>query len=195
MTKIPVYLIFGPQGSGKSTQAELLSTKLNLPYFDTGKELRQYIAADHPNSQKIKAVVESGMLVDNDLLKLIITNFLERFDCTGGVVIDGFPRNIAQIDLMEKLAEEKNWHVLAYYVHISDEIAKERLSKRHTIVNGKKTFRTDDTPAIVAKRLQVFKEETLPVIEHYRKNDQLIEIDGEPSRQEVFQQITDSLDG
>lgn len=195
MNKVPCYLIFGPQGSGKSTQAELLANKLGLPFFDSGKQLREVVAKGGELSQQLASTMQSGQLVANDVLRRIFDDYLHSHDCSKGLVTDGFPRNITQTTLFSDLANDYNWRVTAFYVSITDKTAKERLSKRYQIVDGKKVFRDDDKPAIVDKRLAVFKQETLPVINWLKKHYQVYQIDGEPSRQEVFQSILEKING
>lgn len=193
--KVPCYLIFGPQGSGKSTQAELLANKLGLPFFDSGKQLREVVANGGQLAEQLAATMKSGQLVANDILRKVFDEYLSSHDCSKGLVTDGFPRNITQTTLFSELARDYNWEVIAFYVHITDQTAKDRLSKRFTLVNGKKIFRDDDKPAIVAKRLAVFKQETLPVISWLKDHYIVYEVDGEPSREEVFQSILNKING
>lgn len=192
---ISVYLVFGPQGSGKSTQAKLLSEQLNLPYFDAGDQLRQFVETDSEQALNVREQMQNGRLVSNDLLRQLFTNFMEQHNCKRGMVADGFPRNLKQVELLNELALSHYWNVQGIYIDISDDVAKERLSKRFTIVNGEKVVRSDDQPAIVEKRLQVFKRETLPIIEYLRIHHTLHSIDGQPSISDVHISVMKAING
>lgn len=188
-----MYLVFGPQGSGKSTQAQYLSEHLRLPFFDSGEQLRQLSQSHGELAEKIRQIMLEGKLVPNDILRQIFNQFIAWHDCSKGLVIDGFPRTMEQGKLLEELTKEQDWDLVVLYVDISDATAKERLMKRHTVVSGKKVMREDDQPAIVAKRLAVFKQETLPVIEWLSQNHRYQKIDGEPSREVVFEAIKKAI--
>lgn len=194
MTDKRCYLVFGPQGSGKSTQAEYISEHLNLPFFDSGRELRAAVESDASWAGEVRELMKKGQLVPNKYLREIIESFMKNHDCSKGIVADGFPRNETQIELLEELIEENSWQVSVFYITLSDQTAQDRLAKRFTIVNGKKVVREDDQPAIVAKRLAVFKKETLPVIEYLGSKYTLYKVDGEPSREDVFKQIRGIID-
>lgn len=195
MSKVPCYLIFGPQGSGKSTQAELLADRLGLPFFDSGKQLREMVAKGDVIAQQVSATMQSGQLVANNVLRKIFDDYINSHDCSRGLVTDGFPRNITQTALFSDLASDYGWAVTAFYIKITDDTAKERLSKRYQVIEGRKVFRDDDKPAIVARRLAVFKQETLPVIDWLKKHYVVHVIDGEPSREEVFRGILEKING
>ncbi|MEX1052099.1 MAG: nucleoside monophosphate kinase [Patescibacteria group bacterium] len=193
--KVPVYLVFGPQGSGKSTQAQLLADHLKLPFFDSGEQLRSIAHGDGELSENIRAIMLEGRLVSNELLRRIFQNYLSAHNWENGLVIDGFPRTLEQAKLLEELTKQFGWELAVIYVDISDETAKRRLQLRHTVVNGQKVQREDDQPSIVAKRLAVFKQETLPVITWLSKNHRYYHVDGEPDRQAIFKEITSHLNG
>lgn len=192
---IPVYLVFGPQGSGKSTQAQLLSEKLKVPYFDAGNELRKFVETGTEEARAVRDLMQNGKLVSNDLLRRLFTEFMEKNNCLSGIVADGFPRNIVQVELLDELATQHNWEIFAIYIDISDEVAKDRLSKRFSIVNGQKVVRSDDQPAIVEKRLKVFKSETLPILEYLKKHHTLYDIDGTPPIEEVQNKVMEVVNG
>ena len=193
MNRRVVYLVFGPQGSGKSTQAEFLSTKLKLPFFDSGSELRRIAEGESEIAVELSTTLKHGALVSNDILEDIFEEFISNHNCENGMVIDGFPRTIEQAKLLSKLSHKYNWEIVSFFVDISDETAKNRLSKRYKLVNGKKVFRSDDKPEVVSKRLELFKQETLPVIDWLAGEYVLHRIDGEPSRDEVFKEILSNI--
>ncbi len=195
MTSNPtVYLVFGPQGSGKTTQAEYLSEHLELPFFDSGEQLRTIAHGQGELSAKIRQIMLEGKLVPNDILRRIFQQFLASHSSSNGLVIDGFPRTMEQAKLLEELTQEHHWELAIIFVDIKDTTAHARLMSRHTVVEGKKVVREDDQPAIVAKRLAVFKAETVPVIESLAKLHRYYQIDGEPSRDEVFKAIKKAIE-
>ncbi|MEX0594790.1 MAG: nucleoside monophosphate kinase [Patescibacteria group bacterium] len=195
MNKTPVYLVFGSQGSGKSTQAEYLADYLKLPFFDSGKELRATVDSQGANWQEIQKIMRSGTLVPNSYLRTMFDSFLNDHDTSKGLVIDGFPRTMTQAELLKELSAENNWQIISFFVEISDTTAKNRLAGRQVVINGQKTVREDDQPAIVETRLKLFKRETMPVIYWLKSNFTVFIIDGEPSRQEVFTNIKKVIDG
>lgn len=187
--RMPVYLVFGPQGSGKSTQAELLSEYLKLPFFDSGSQLRELSQSDKSYARKLHSTIAGGNLVSNNILRDIFNDFINNHNCSNGMVIDGFPRTIEQVKLLDELSKKYDWNVMSFYVGISDNTAKERLSNRYKLINGKKVFRDDDKPSIVSRRLDLFKKETIPVIKWLRTHYVVFDVDGEPDRKSVFTQM------
>jgi adenylate kinase len=180
-----VLMVFGPQGSGKSTQGEFLAHHFSLPYFDAGAALRDLAKSDSDLGRSVQADMHAGRLVSNNTLKQLFLTFMQENDWHRGFITDGFPRNTTQVELLRELADEYDWQIQGLYYHISDRTAEQRLALRHTIIDGQAVKRDDDQPAIVAKRLATFKIETVPVIDWLKKHHQLIEIDGEPTAEEV----------
>lgn len=188
-----VYLIFGPQGSGKSTQGEHLATTLNLPYFDAGTSLRALAKSGSEEGIRVEQIMERGELVPNAVLKSLFYSFMKENDCTRGMVADGFPRNEVQIELLDELARDHHWEIIGIFIEIDDTVAKERLAKRTIIVDGQEQKRDDDQPEIVQKRLDTFRRETLPVIEWLKTNWVLLTIDGQPSVDEVSAAVLSAI--
>lgn len=185
-----VYLLFGPQGSGKSTQAEKLSAYLGIPYFNTGELLRSLAQTNTPQGVAVAESMKNGQLVPDDILRTVFTDFISQNDLTHGFVADGFPRVSAQLDLLEKLAKEYDWDILGIFIDINDQTVSERLSHRTIIVNGVETRREDDQPEILKKRLEAYRHDTLPIIDWLTKKGKMVKIDGEPSIDEVFAEVT-----
>ncbi|MBI4948123.1 nucleoside monophosphate kinase [Candidatus Berkelbacteria bacterium] len=190
-----VYLIFGIQGSGKGTQARLLSKHLDLPYFEAGQELRNIADQQNEEGEQIREVMRTGSLVPNKILKNLFLHFIEVYDTKNGLVIDGFPRNNTQAELLEELARELNWEVIVIHINLSKESAMSRLTNRFEVVDGKKIKRKDDLPEIIEKRFSTYYNQTLPMIKEMEKNYKTYEIDGEPSVEEVAKQIAKSING
>lgn len=188
--KPKIFVVFGCQGSGKSTQVARLAAKNMLTVFEAGKELRDRAQHD----PKIHSFTSSGQLVPDEVMLEIVNDFLHDHPSSHGYVFDGYPRNLNQNEGFQSLAELHHWQPIAVHIVISDETAKDRLANRFTIVNGQKVHREDDTPAIVQKRLNVFKDQTLPVIKLFAQNYRLVEVDGEPPVDEVTTHMFDAVD-
>ncbi len=195
-------LIMGPQGSGKGTQAQKLSRELNIPHISTGDIFRENIKNSTELGKEAKEYIDNGELVPDNLTIKIVLDRLEWSDCGDGFILDGFPRNSTQA----KALDEKVKIDYAILVDISDEVAIERISSRKTCnscgkiyaktnetkcseCNGDLYVRDDDTPETVRKRLEVYHENTKPVIEHYIEKGSLVKVNGENEIETVFLEI------
>lgn len=187
--KIPAIFIFGCQGSGKSTQAELIRDKYKIPFFDMGQNLRDFATGQTKLAQSVKKSMLEGKLVSNEAIQEIFTNFADSTNTSKGFVADGFPRNLTQCELLAQLADSHNWQVVAINVELTKESAVKRLSSRTVVVNGKTTRRADDQPEIVAKRLVTYEQETVPILDWLSTRYQYYSVDGEPDIDGVFQQV------
>lgn len=193
MNKVKVFFVFGKQGSGKSTQAKLLAEHRAIPYFATGDELRR--ASEQPTEfgDKLKAMMLTGGLVDDETVKSLFIDFISKHDCSNGLVVDGFPRDMAQFEMLETLSQEHDWLVVAIEINISHQVALERIALRKIVVDGKVTTRSDDEPAIVNKRLAVYEQSTVPLIEEFLQKYTLLKIDGEPAIAQVFADVCQKI--
>lgn len=161
-------VIMGPQGSGKSTQAELLAKKLNLPHIETGNVYRELAK----ENSEIRSVLEKGGLVDDKTTFEVVDRHLAKIK--GGFVLDGFPRTLTQAQ-RELIPIDK-----VVYINLSDEEAIERLLKRG---------RADDKIETIKERLRLFHERTEPILDYYRSQGKLLEVDGSRTVEEVASQI------
>lgn len=200
-----VIVLLGPPGSGKGTQGELLSEKLGYTKLSTGDMLREAVRNGTELGKKAKGYMDSGALVPNDL---IIGLMKEKIDSAkGGVILDGFPRNIEQADALAKQVDVD----LALDLDVPDEELVSRLTNRrscpdcnavyHLINNppkvagicdkcgGKLYQRDDDTEATVKNRLKVYRDNTMPLIGYYQKKGVLTTIPGIGSIDEIFAQV------
>ncbi len=179
-------IFFGPPGAGKGTQAEIISTCLNIPTISTGAALREAVKNETPMGLAAKSAMESGSLVPDEVVIGIIRDRLAQEDCKNGYILDGFPRTVAQAEALEAMGQKIDT-VLS--IVASDEKIVERLSGRrlcgscgasyHLVYNPTKDnvtcdkcgadliIRKDDAPEVVKSRLDTYHAETEPVLAYY----------------------------
>lgn len=175
-------LIFlGPPGAGKGTQAKRLAELLEIPHISTGDILRNAIAQSTPLGQKAQSYVEKGELVPDELLLDLVRDRLNQPDAHNGWILDGFPRNVSQATFLEKLLQELN-HAFdcAVNLDVPDEILVTRLLGRG---------RQDDNEETIRRRLEVYRNETEPVIGFYQERSCLRVIDGDRSVEDVTESL------
>ncbi len=174
-------LIFlGPPGAGKGTQAKLLAEQLEIPHISTGDILRNAIAAQTPLGQKAQVYVDKGELVPDDLLLDLIRDRLNQPDAQDGWILDGFPRNVSQASFLDNLLQELNQTCDCVNLEVPDEVLVERLLKRG---------RADDTPETIRRRLEVYRNQTEPLIGFYHERSALIALNGDRSLEEVNESL------
>jgi adenylate kinase len=217
MTQKKYFIFFGPPGSGKGTQADMLAKKLNLPVVSPGELLRHEEDSNTAIGRKIKPIIDSGKLVPDEIIEKIILKCFKRFDARAGIVFDGYPRKRAQLDFLMKKLEKiagKQDYVRAILINVSDKEVKRRLGGRrvcdcgaayHLRYNppqrqgicdlcGKKLYiRHDDKPKLIADRLKLYHKKIKPLLDYFEKNDKLIEINGEQSIDKVRKDILKKL--
>ncbi len=182
-------LLFGPQGSGKGTQAKRIAAAHGIPHVSTGDMFRGAIARETPLGQKVKPILESGELVPDDLTVGLIRERLSEPDAQTGFVLDGFPRNLAQAAALDALLEELGRPLTAVLeLLVPDEVCRERMTLR-----AAEEGRTDDTPEAIARRLAIYHEETAPLAEYYRAAGKLVGVDGTGTIDEIAGRIEDAL--
>lgn len=178
-------VFFGPNGSGKGTQAALLKAELRIPHISTGDLLRAAVKSGTPLGLKAKAVMEAGQLVSDEIVLQMLEERLAQPDVAGGFILDGYPRNLAQCDALERLLERINQPLdVAIKLDVPDQAILSRCELRFTAER-----RPDDDPAIVRKRLDVYQAQTAPVAEHFREIGKLRTVNGVGEVNEVFQRI------
>jgi adenylate kinase len=183
-------LLLGPQGSGKGTQAKRIQAEYGIPHIATGEILRDAIAAETDLGRRVKPIVESGRLVPDDLMIDLIRERLAEDDAEEGFILDGFPRTLAQANALdEMLAEIGRDLSIVFGFQLQDEIGIERMTRRAQIENRK-----DDTPAAIAKRLELYHRETEPLIGHYRAQGNLVGIHADRTVDEVFAEVQEALE-
>ncbi len=179
------FIFFGPPGAGKGTQAKLISKEFDLIHLSTGEILRSAIEKQTPLGQEAKKYVDKGELVPDDLIIGMIKNRLNSYENPKGFIFDGFPRTIAQAEAFDQLLKHFDSEVTAVIrIKITDEEIIKRLMKRAELEG-----RSDDTPEIIQNRLKVYRKNTEPLIDFYKKQGKLYEVDGIGSIEDVHERI------
>ncbi len=182
-------LVLGPQGSGKGTQAKLISADYEIPHVSTGDMFRAAIAAETELGKRVAPILASGELVPDELTVQLIRERLSASDAAKGFILDGFPRNAEQADALDAMLGDIGRGLDAIlYFDLPDDVARERMTKRAVEEN-----RPDDTPEVIDRRLEIYHEETEPIVEHYRATGQLVPLHAEGSIEEVYDEIQKAL--
>jgi adenylate kinase len=181
-----VRLIFlGPPGAGKGTQAQVLAEICQIPHISTGEILRNAITQKTLLGQKAQKYVDGGELVPDELILDLIRERLSENDVQNGWILDGFPRNVSQAAFLDELLKELN-QIAEYVVYLAvpDGILIERL-----LVRGRK----DDNEDTIRRRLEVYLEQTKPVIDYYHDHGTLHTIDGNQTLEAVTQSLKQAI--
>ena len=171
-------LVLGPQGAGKGTQAKRISREHGIPHVSTGDMFRAEQEAGTEFGRRVGEIMATGQLVPDELTIAMIEERLGRDDAREGFVLDGFPRNLAQAEALDAIL----------FFDVPDEVGMERALKRAELEN-----RLDDTPEVIAKRLEIYHSETEPIVEYYRTTGKLVPLHAERSIAEVWNEIAESL--
>ncbi len=183
-------LVLGPQGSGKGTQAARLSEDHGIPHISTGEMFRAAIEAGTDLGRRVEPILAAGDLVPDDLTVSLIRARLAERDAEPGFVLDGFPRNLAQAEGLDAMLAEIGRELDAVlFFDISDEVSVERLRGR-----AGEEGREDDTPEAIARRLEIYHEQTEPVVERYRATGKLVPLHAERSIEQVATEIAEALE-
>jgi adenylate kinase len=186
-------IFIGPPGSGKGTQAQRLAEHLGVPHLSTGDMLREAAEQGTEPGRLAAGYMEQGQLAPDELVIDIIGERLQQPDCAHGCLFDGFPRTISQAEsLDERLHEDGRAIDLVVELQVNEEELVRRLLLR---AEESDKPRADDTREAIPKRLEVYRSQTAPVVEYYRRKGLLCEIDGEGPREEIFGRIRAAVDG
>ncbi|MGO4222546.1 adenylate kinase [Lysobacter sp. TAF61] len=182
-------VLLGAPGSGKGTQATRLKEHLQVPHISTGDLLRAEVAAGSKLGLEAKEVMASGNLVSDEILLGMLEDRFSRPDTRDGFILDGYPRNLAQADALDKLLTRIRQPMdYAVQLDVPTDLLVERIAGR-----AKAEGRADDSPESVRTRLKVYDDQTAPVIEFYRQHGQLTVVDGVGSLDDVFNRIIEAL--
>lgn len=210
-------LLLGAPGAGKGTQAQFLMQRFAIPQISTGDMLRAAIKSGSALGQQVKAVMDAGQLVSDDLIVALVKERVAQADCAKGFLLDGFPRTIPQADAMVASGINID-HVIEF--DVGDEVIVERMAGRRVHSGSGRTYhvrfnppkveglddetgeplviRADDEEATVRKRLAIYHEQTKPLISYYRKmaeqgNTSYLQVDGTQAVEAVTKQLIASL--
>lgn len=182
-------VLLGAPGSGKGTQAARLKEHLQVPHISTGDLLRAEVAAGSKLGLEAKEIMARGDLVSDDILLGMLEERFSRDDTRGGFILDGYPRNLAQADALNALLERIGQPMdAAVQLEVPTELLVERIAGR-AAAEG----RADDSPESVRTRLQVYNDQTAPVVDFFRQRGKLSAVDGVGSLDEVFVRIVEAL--
>jgi adenylate kinase len=186
-------LVSGPQGSGKSTQAELLAEKYGAPLFEAGVELRALVERREPGSAEIEAFMKRGDLVPHHYVDDLFTEFSARNQGEAMLVSDGYPRNLPELTIAERLAGQDGRKIIGVNVDLDETTAIERIISRAKARGEGHEDRPDNAPSAIKERLRLYHEETVPVLDQIKANHRLFVVDGTPSISEVSATIAEHV--
>ena len=199
------FILLGPPGVGKGTVASKLSNHLGIPHIATGDMLRENVAQKTELGLKAKDQMDQGLLVPDELVIEMIKERLQKDDCKKGFILDGFPRTINQAEQIGNVAKIDK----VINLQASDDIIIGRMSRRRVCgqcgfnyhldyikpnregycdkCDGTLYIREDDKPEAVKKRLEVYREQTEPLIKYYKDKKLIVDVEGSGSPEEVFE--------
>lgn len=184
-------VLFGPPGAGKGTQSEKLIEHYNLLHISTGDLFRKHLGEGTELGKKAKGYMDDGKLVPDQLVVDMVDVKLQEDNDRQGTIFDGFPRTIPQAEALDQLLESKGMPIaVTVMLDVPDDELIQRLMER-----GKTSGRTDDQDkSKIETRLQVYKDETLPVANYYKTQGKLAIVDGVGSINDIFERITEAVD-
>lgn len=180
-------VILGRQGSGKGTQSLLIAEAYGCVHVSTGDMLRAAVAEGTELGRQAKAVMDAGDLVSDEIMNGIVAERLAKDDIReGGVLLDGFPRTADQADALERILADLGQRLtMAIDLDVPVEVVMERMLARG---------RDDDTPEAIQRRLDLYEEQTAPLLEWFRSHDLLVTVEGVGREEEVFQRLAAAID-
>jgi adenylate kinase len=209
-------LFLGPPGAGKGTQSKRVAKYFNIPHLSSGDLLREAVKNHTPAGLEAKSYIDKGVLVPDPVLIAMFKEVLHKPECAKGFVLDGFPRNLAQAKNLDALLEELKLNLTAVInLQVNPKLIMERIIGRRVCTKCKAEYhvkfappavpeicdncgshlshRSDDKPELVALRLEVYDQETAPLIEYYDRQLLLRTVDGEGDLDEIFADILQTL--
>ncbi|MCI0489982.1 MAG: adenylate kinase [Blastocatellia bacterium] len=208
-----IIVLMGAQGAGKGTQAKRLAESLGIPIVATGDMLRATAEEDTPLGRQIRDIQAAGRLVSDSVMAEVVSRRTIRDDCIDGYILDGFPRTLPQARLLEEIAADQGHQICVIEISVPRELLLKRLAGRRTCsscsttyniyfkpskregicdLDGKPLFkRSDDNEEAIAKRLALYEEMTLPLLDYYAELDYLHRVEGDAPPEEVSERIAE----
>ncbi len=182
-------IMLGPPGSGKGTQGALLSESAKLPRVSTGDVLRSAVERGTPLGLEAKGYMDQGLLVPDEVIVGLIEEVLALPEARGGVIMDGFPRTVAQAEAIGELLEARG-SVLDRVLSI--EVPEDELVRR-MLGRAAREGRSDDTPDAIQQRLEVYREQTEPLVSYFSERGVLVEVDGTGTVEEIAARVQEAI--
>lgn len=183
-------LIVGPQGSGKGTQGVRIAEAFGIPAISTGDMFRAAVSGGSELGERVKAIIEAGDLVPDELTSAVVRARLSEGDAAGGFLLDGYPRNLGQVGDLDAFLTDRDEQLDAVIeLDVPREESIARLSQR-----AAEQGRSDDTEEIIANRLAIYERETAPILDVYRERGAVVAIDGVGSLDEITERIVAALE-
>ena len=211
------FLLLGPPGAGKGTQSAIIARRTGVARISTGEMLRDAIARKTPLGEQAAPLMDNGKLVPDSLLVALIADRVTEPDCTNGFLLDGFPRTVNQAEALDTLVRDRGMELVVMNFDVPRVVLLRRLSGRRWCPKCQATYhletspskkpgicdkcgskliqRADDRENVVAKRLEAYEAQTVPVIQHYEKRGPVHVVDGYRDVNEVFAEIEPFLMG
>jgi adenylate kinase len=207
-------ILFGPPGSGKGTQGDLVEKKYGFPKISTGDLLRQAVRDETPIGRRAEALMNKGRLVSDDIVEDLVRERIAGPDCRRGYLLDGFPRNIAQAESLEKMDGGRPEAAVEIEIDVERlirrlaarlvcsrcgaiynlSVHRPREEGRCDVCGGALIQRKDDEPGVIKERMRVYKEQTENLKEYYRAKRVYHQVDGSGTVEEVFTRLSAILD-
>lgn len=183
-------VLFGAPGTGKGTQSALVIEKYKMRHLSTGDMLRAAIAEGTPVGIEAKRYIDQGMLVPDEVILSMVSDTLDQLDGFNGFVFDGFPRTLAQAKALDAMLQQKQMPICKVIILAVD---NEELHKR-ILHRAEISGRSDDNEETIRKRLEVYHEQTHPLVSYYEAQGKISEVDGMHDIDEVFRRICEIID-
>jgi adenylate kinase len=179
-------ILIGPPGAGKGTQCQRLASLLGVPHLSTGEMLRAAVQSRSPEGLQAAGYMQNGQLVPDAIIVGMVSNRLQARDCRNGCLLDGFPRTLPQAATLDELLERRAMSVdgVIELAVPRDELVRRMQARR----------RADDDPAIFARRIVSFEEQTAPLLDYYGRQGKLASSDGLGTAEEIFERIKAAVD-
>lgn len=185
-------ILLGPPGAGKGTQAKRLEANRGMKQISTGDMLRAEVKAETPIGREVKELMAKGHFVPDPIIVQMIESRIAQPDCGKGVILDGFPRTESQAEILDSMLKEQGLKIDAVILlEVDEEALVKRLSERQHEDGSR---RADDQPEVVHARLEVYRNQTAPILPYYEQNGRLKRVDGMQDIETVGKAIDALLD-